>query len=102
MMKKPSVFLPHMVFPKRGGKCTKRHLEKRLGAIERHYLRLDAEVGQSVADLDAELLVALRDRDGARAVAVLQNRMNQDADVLREMVRAARRTVSTWGMRASP
>ena len=59
-------------------------------ALRAVYLRLDAEVGQSVADLDAELLVALRDRDGARAVAVLQNRMNQDADVLREMVRAAR------------
>ena len=59
-------------------------------ALRAVYLRLDAEVGQSVADLDAELLVALRDRDGARAVAVLHNSMNRDADVLREMVRAAR------------
>jgi DNA-binding FadR family transcriptional regulator len=60
-------------------------------ALRSVYLRLDAEVSQSVADLNAELLAALRDRDGARAVAVLETRMNQDAEALREMARPARR-----------
>jgi len=60
-------------------------------ALRSVYLRLDAEVSQSVADLDAELLAALRDRDGARAVAVLETRMNKDAEALRDMAQPARR-----------
>jgi GntR family transcriptional repressor for pyruvate dehydrogenase complex len=55
------------------------------------YLRLDAEISQSVVDLNTELLAALRDRDGARAVAVLETRMNKDAEALREMAQPARR-----------
>ncbi len=60
------------------------------GALRAVYLRLDAEAHQSVADLNAELLEALRDRDGARAVAALESRMNQDADTLRKMAHSAR------------
>lgn len=55
------------------------------------YLSLDAEVSQSVSDLNRELLAALRNRDGARAVAVLEARMDKDAEALREMARPARR-----------
>lgn len=54
------------------------------------YLNLDAKVSQSVADLDAELLAALRDRDGARAVAVLAARMDKDAEAFLEMAQPAR------------
>ena len=54
-------------------------------ALRSVYLRLDAEVDQSVADLNAEILAALRDRDGARAVAVMETRMNKDAEALRGM-----------------
>ena len=60
-------------------------------ALRSVYLRLDAEVSQSVADLDADLLAALRDRDGARAVSVLEARMNKDAEALRGMAQPARR-----------
>ena len=60
-------------------------------ALRSVYLRLDAEVSQSVADLDAELLDALRDRDGARAVAVLEERMNKDVEALRGMAQPAGR-----------
>ena len=60
-------------------------------ALRSVYLRLDAEVSQSVADLNAELLAALRNRDGARAVTALEARMDKDAEALREMVQPARR-----------
>jgi GntR family transcriptional repressor for pyruvate dehydrogenase complex len=60
-------------------------------ALRSVYLHLDAEVSQSVADLDAELLAALRDRDGSRAVAVLEERMNKDAEALRGTAQPARR-----------
>ena len=60
-------------------------------ALRSVYLRLDAEVSQTVADLNAELLAALRDRDGARAVAVLETRMNKDAEALRAMAQPTRK-----------
>lgn len=60
-------------------------------ALRSVYLQLDAEVSQSVADLDAELLAALRDRDGFRAVAVLEERMNKDAEALGGMAQPVRR-----------
>jgi hypothetical protein len=36
-------------------------------------------------------MALLRERDGARAVAVLESRMNEDAEALREMAQPARR-----------
>jgi GntR family transcriptional repressor for pyruvate dehydrogenase complex len=60
-------------------------------ALRSVYLRLDAEVSQSVAELNAELLAALRARDGARAIAALETRMNKDVEALREMAQPARR-----------
>ena len=50
------------------------------------YLKLDARVSQSVADLDADILAALRARDGARAVAVLEARLAHDAAALMELM----------------
>jgi len=59
-------------------------------ALRSVYLLLDARVSQSVADLDAELLAALRERDAARAVAVLETRVKKDAEALLEIARSAR------------
>lgn len=42
------------------------------------YLELDEREQQSVADLNGELLAALRDHDRERAVAVLKARMDRD------------------------
>ncbi len=44
------------------------------------YLELDQQEQQSVADLNGELLAALRAHDPKRAVAVLEARMDRDRD----------------------
>lgn len=45
------------------------------------YLELDEREQQSVADLNRELLGALRDRDPQRAVTILEDRMDRDRAV---------------------
>ncbi|MFN7952527.1 MAG: FadR/GntR family transcriptional regulator [bacterium] len=51
------------------------------GQLRGIYLELDEREQQSVAELNGELLAALKDHDPRRAVAVLQARMDRDRAV---------------------